>query len=60
MLRNRQFNEDREKEFLEPLKQIRKPEIFEVVLQWEQLPKSITKNGNFSFAILWRDETAAV
>jgi hypothetical protein len=60
MLHNPQFNEEREKDFLEPLKQISKPDLFEVVLRWEQLPNSITKSGNFPFTIFWRYETAAV
>jgi hypothetical protein len=51
MLRERQLNEEKEKSFLEPLKQISKPDLFEVVLRWEQLHNSITKSGHFPFTI---------
>lgn len=58
--RKRWFNEEKEKELLDPLKQINKPDLFEVVLRWEQLPNSITKDGTFPFVILRRDENALV
>jgi hypothetical protein len=56
----KQFNEEREREFLAPLKQIDKPDKFEVVLKWEELPDSVTKTENFPFTILWREEAVVV
>lgn len=53
MLREKQFNEGREKEFLEHLQQISSPDRFAVVLMWEQLLNSVTKNENFSFINFW-------
>ncbi|KAF1997830.1 hypothetical protein P154DRAFT_524546 [Amniculicola lignicola CBS 123094] len=55
-----QFNGEREKELLDALKQISRPEHFEVLITWEQLPNSITKIEEFPFTILWMNKATFV